>query len=596
MRDYASLYSCLSSDLACSAPEDTHFYSDMSPGDAARSALAASFYKKLCPTGNTKVADTNALTKFRAINDSIPDGQWVFAAENEAESCFYDYFKHSLASCLQPNSPEDCFGLGHMTQYMMVGPGAAQKADSSYMVSKLFESTMSYTNSDLVRYYRAALIETGLWADAEMCRFQKFGFVHVEGAALFFAPKNADISRVCATEANLNMIVQNAIRGFLEARLVTYFGISLSTQPDLNRELARLGSVFGSYGTTDLVSASDCIGNSMFTASCPDGAIKAFIRMARSEHVVLPDGTKLKTRMVSTMGNAFTFPLQTIIFASVVKAVYQLMEIPLTVNGANNFGVFGDDIIVVSDAYEFTNRMLERLGFVVNVRKSFNTGPFRESCGHDYFAGVNIRGVYIVSLESPQQVYSAINRLLRWSVMHDVALPSTIKVLRSWARDIRVPPSEQDDAGLHYPFDMTIPRVDNKYWFKYRAYQKRAKQMTVLEPDSCEPAPINSLGLAVGYLSGHIRRRDVAYKDPMHAECGSHWHWREPVPDTQPVQVSIREPMGARPRYKIVSKIIPYWDYIPLLSAVDQDDDHRRLGLTSESYTRWKLCVAAHMP
>lgn len=588
MRDYASLFSELLLDLALSPDEvGTHITSDMGAGLAARHAMASSFYKKLCPVGNSTVADAAALKKFSAINAALPEGPWDFEAVNEAESCFYDYFVNNLREALQPNSPEDCFGIGHLAEFMGVGPGAAQKADSRYMVTKLFESTLSCTNSDLLRYYRAALLQTGFWCDAEKQRTEEFGECIVEGGKIFFAPKNAEISRTCCTEASLNMLVQKAVGAFLEVRLVKCFGINLSTQPDLNRELARLGSIDGSYGTTDLTSASDSIGLSMFEAVCPNGTLRAFIRMSRSEHVILPNGTKLKARMVSTMGNGFTFPLQTLIFACCVKAVYDLMGIPFDRQGTKNFGVFGDDIIVVAKAFEFTNRMLTKLGFSVNTGKSFNTGPFRESCGHDYYSGVNIRGVYVRSLESPQQVYSCINRLLRWSSIHRVSVKCTVMLLRSWAREIRVPPSESDDAGVHVPFCMTRPQLDEKYWFKYRAYKRVVKKLKVNEPDTDDP-PINENGVAVGYLSGHIRRRDSSI---LTADASAYW----PVGQDCRANVSIRDRGGVRARYKIIHMTIPYWDYIPPIlrkgSDFGKEDQEGCFGLTAESYSAWKSAV-----
>jgi hypothetical protein len=56
--------------------------------------------------------------------------------------------------------------------------------------------------------------------------------------------------------------------------------------------------------------------------------------------------------------------------------------------------VFGDDIIVPSDSRELLFEALEVLHFKVNVQKSFWTGMFRESCGIDAFAGINVTPVY----------------------------------------------------------------------------------------------------------------------------------------------------------------------------------------------------------
>lgn len=584
MRDYACLHDDLLADLDFQANEvDDLMSSDIGPSLAARKALAKSFYKKLCPQGNTRIADAAALEKFKAVNEALPV-DFEFSAENEAESCFFDYFRNHLNVCLGPHESIETFALDSIREGMMSGPGAAQKADSTTIVSKLFEGKMSYTDPFLIPYYRSALVGTGFWADAEMQRYQKFGFTKVEGGKLFFAPKNAEISRTCCTEANLNMLVQKAIGAFMEFRLGWYFGISLDTQPDRNRELARLGSLNGSFGTIDLVSASDSMGLDMLSKVLRPSFLKTMMWMSRSERAVLPDGQRVELKMISTMGNGFTFPLQTIIFASAVRATYDLMGFPSECP-KTQFGVFGDDIIVRREAYDFICRMLNKLGFQVNVGKSFNTGPFRESCGHDYYAGINIRGVYVRSLEIPQHVYSLINRLNRWSTLHGIMLPRTISRLLSWVRDIRVPPSESDDAGIHVPFKATIPSVSNTYWFEYRKYKRRIKKVKFAEPDDLEKPPTNPDGFAVGVLSGHIRRREVSLTTTDDSAWKHDWAF----------SATLRDRIGERPRYQIVTSSIPFWDYFPdpKMESRSREDNEWRVDLTVGSYGRWGATVVA---
>lgn len=250
------------------------------------------------------------------------------------------------------------------------------------------------------------------------------------------------------------------------------------------------------------------------------------------------------------MGNGFTFPLQTIVFSSAVRAVYDLMGLPFK-DPKTDYGIFGDDICVRKEAYDFLSKMLNKLGFQVNVRKSFNTGPFRESCGHDYFHGVNIRGVYAVSLEAPQQVYSLINRLVRWSAYHGIMLSGTIALLRSWVRDMRVPPSEGDDAGIHVPFKLTKPYVNNDYTFRYACYKRRVQRRRLSEPDAIDGV-ISPLGMAVGFLYGVIRRRDILLTSTDDNA------WKHDMS----LSVTIRDRVGARPRYNVIKKSIYWWDYL----------------------------------
>lgn len=294
--------------------------------------------------------------------------------------------------------------------------------------------------------------------------------------------------------------------------------------------------------------------------------------MSRSESAVLPDGRLVPLRMVSTMGNGFTFPLQTIIFASAVRAVYQLMGFPC-VSPRTQFGVFGDDIVVRREAYSFVCRMLAKLGFGVNVSKSFNTGPFRESCGHDYYDGHNVRGVYVRSLETPQNVYSTLNRLVRWSVLHGTPLRRVVNLLRSWVRDMRVPPSEADDSGLKVPWKLSgSTSVDNRYWFKYRRYVRRTTKLKV--PDIGAGEGINPIGIALGYLSGHIRRRELSYTSTESQLIETNLSGGLPAFTgfDYSVSVSLRDRVGARARYKISASSLPYWDYWPDFDANSQMD------------------------
>lgn len=585
MRDYASLYLQLLADLDLKAEGLGPITSDMDQNLVARGSLAKSFYSKLCPLGNTDTADKNALEKFVSINRSLGGDEWEYVASSEVESLFWDYFKNHLRVALEPHESLGSFDYGFIREHMGVGPGAAQKADSTCMINKLFMGPMSYTHPDLIPLYRTALSETGYWADAEMRRFQEYGFVSVEGVRIFFAPKKAEISRVCGTESNLGMIVQKAAGEFIEQRLGMFYKVYLDKQPDFNRELARIGSLDGSIGTIDLESASDSIMLRLCELALPRGFLKTVMMMSRSRVAILPDGSQLELKMMSTMGNGFTFPLQTLIFSCVVRSVYDLMGFPSNCP-RTQFGVFGDDICVRREAYEFVCRMLTKLGFKVNVGKSFNTGLFRESCGHDYFAGVNVRGVYIRSLESSQHVYSAINRLTRWSALHGVRLTRTIQTLLTWTRDLRVPPSESDDSGIHVPFKCSRPSVDARYWFEYRYYKRRLKRQPVDEEEASVKG--RESALAVGFLAGVYRRPDILLTNPQGLPWTDDSAWKH----DWSVSVTLRDKMGARVRYKIATRSLPWWDYLdPKMSSPSWEEGEWRIPLTRDSYSAWESTV-----
>jgi len=617
MRDYAEVRRLLLWDLEPYLTGNPFMSSDMSAEQASALALADSFYKKLCPTGNSKEADLAALKKFRLINDRISEQPFDFSANNEQESVFWDYFKNNYQNALQFEVEGTNYDLAFIREHLAVGPGSAQKAANTDFISKLFEGPVSFTSEYLIPLYRSCLADTGLWADAEHLRSSKFPFAKVKGGKVFFAPKNAEISRTCCTPANLNLMFQMSAGAFIEMRLEKYFGISLSTQPDKNRELARIGSQDGSFGTTDLVSASDSVSLQLFRSIQEDNFLKYIMIQSRDECAVLPDGSEVVLKMMSTMGNGFTFPLQTLIFACAVKSVYEMMGLRPTAASAchpseTRFGVFGDDIIVCREAYDFTNRMITKLGFEVNDAKSFNTGPFRESCGEDYFLGHNVRGVYIRSLETPQQIYSAINRLLRWSARTGINLVRTVNYLRGLVHVVYVPFSESDDAGVKVPLRNTFPVVDNRYWYSYRYYRRLAKEVVVdsfsLQPREFvgpqEPkgqkrrkAPqipeaseefTNEFGKGVGYLAGYIRRRDLSLTE---SNIDDYLMGNVIVCP----KISRRDPSGAKARYRMVSGSIPNWDW-PGTSdpwRTGSDTTFRQLHSRWESTVMASLCVSS---
>jgi hypothetical protein len=95
------------------------------------------------------------------------------------------------------------------------------------------------------------------------------------------------------------------------------------------------------------------------------------------------------------MGSALTFPLEAMVFTTAVfMGIEKSTGTQLTREGVRAlFGrvrVYGDDIIVPVDHVLSVISSLEALGLKVNTGKSFWRGAFRESCGGDYYAGVDV--------------------------------------------------------------------------------------------------------------------------------------------------------------------------------------------------------------
>jgi hypothetical protein len=86
------------------------------------------------------------------------------------------------------------------------------------------------------------------------------------------------------------------------------------------------------------------------------------------------------------MGNGYTFELETLIF--VLLSICACDEVGVS---SKDVSVYGDDIIIPVEAYDVLKEVLETCGFTINEDKSYHEGPFRESCGEDYFRGINVR-------------------------------------------------------------------------------------------------------------------------------------------------------------------------------------------------------------
>lgn len=547
------------------------------PGESkkqfAMTCLAKSLVKKylMGRSETTEEADGAALTLFMKINEdcrnfnyteaSCPD--WERIALGEARAFLYNFFYPRTE-----DTTVESWGLheapiltyAEIAQGFNVGPGASLGAKESDFYSKLSLSPMSASSSALHALYVQAIRSNQTWSGMESSRAQRLGYSIVKSSRLSFVPKYANISRTICTEPLLNMMFQKGIAGILERRMRRVLQIDLSTQPDINARLARVGSLTGEFGTIDLSSASDSMSLSLVRKFFPADVVK-WLERTRCESTILPDGREIELHMISSMGNAFTFPLQTIFFSALVYGAYRALELPFIRSRGHtlgNFAVFGDDIIVKREAYDLVIRMLSLCGFSVNVDKSFNTGLFRESCGHDYYDGYNVRGVYIKQLCDANDCYSAINRLNRWSARHGVSLCHTVGYLSHKCRFLPVPYDEDDISGIKVPEALLTRRILN------RNTQATAYRASVLVPRKVRVDPLKGVsklprwyenpdGLLLALLAGSIRDGFVGLRSN----------------DRKAV---------TRKRYS------SRWDYIPFAHAERHD-----------YYARWKASVSINL-
>ena len=469
--------------------------------------------------------------------------------------------------------------------YVDFGPGSAPGADSCDFITKIGESQLTASNQLLISLYDSWLRDHNSRIDCELARSIALGPpVIVKAARISAVPKKRLISRLVKPEPLLNMFFQKGIAEVLRQRLFRFFGISLTSQPQINAELARVGSNTGKFATIDLKSASDYLALDMCRWCIPRSSLLWLLatrsEMAESDRGVVP------LHMMATMGNDFCFPLQTAIFACAVLAAYRALGLKILTGERGlslirnvetgevetlsenrilpNFGVFGDDIIVLDDAYPVVVRLLRALGFIPNQEKSFwsRTGSFRESCGSDWLNGFNVRGVYCKSLKTIQDRYALINNLVDWSSRTGISLPDTISLLRCTVPDVVVPPWENPDSGLRVPERCIRPEhkvfkcnkahrgLELHGSYLYKRYVPTAKFRPcsweeVEDSDDLVPTEgcfWNSTAVFLAAIKGHCRGGRISLRQ-----------WETPY----------RKRLG----------VAPCWDYI---SPKDSRDDYRQ--------------------
>jgi hypothetical protein len=549
---------------------------DATPLEAQCFMLANSLVKKYNDEDRpSKRACKTALEKFIAVNQRCDE--WALSINSERDAELVGTLKQILYEFWY-YAPDEGSVLDSLSAAMHrgdVGSGSSCLSRAPDYYTKLFDGPLTCTRPGLLDYWRQTMTLHPLWSNAERTRHTRYGESIVAGNVLSFVNKNVDTARCISTEPTINMWYQLGVGNLIRDRMKEFFHIDLETQPALNGELARIGSSTGLYSTIDLESASDSMSMRMARVIFPKGMLQ-WLELFRSPVCRLPGNRMLALNMVSTMGNGYTSPLQTLLFSCVVAAVYKLRGIDLRAGPhvplrrptspfskaagelddprydpyGKHFGVFGDDIIVDTAATNEVIHLLELIGFVVNRSKTHVVGPFRESCGSDWYNGTPCRGIYIKRLGTAQDHYVAINTLNRWSAMTLVALPSLVGWLRqqvSIAAPI-IPFDEDDAAGIKVPIDLA-PQIKRGLYGTWK-YRKDVPcfagfrvtgdtQFNVqIVPETHGDGPVvsrrvNRAGLLLSFLGGYMTGGTVSEAKRL-------------------------------VRYRTKHALTPHWDYFPI--------------------------------
>lgn len=343
-----------------------------------------------------------------------------------------------------------------------------RRGDAFYKYSGQPETTMTCLPLAI-----AAVKRIPLWCASLRMQFgedPRDWFKVVEGSRITTVPKSAKTDRVIAIEPCMNMFVQKGIGKLIRLKLKRV-GVDLDDQT-LNQELARLAYT-DHLATIDLKAASDSISLKLVESLLPPDWYEAML-LTRSQVGVFPDGIKHRFEKISSMGNGYTFELESLIFWALARSVQQLS----TDESDHRLGIYGDDLIIDRTLAPKLIEVLNYCGFACNEDKTFLDGSFFESCGKHYFKGVDVTPVYVKDpIATPSRMLWYLNSIRRWASRPTPGY-SDGRFFDHWnrwrdylppyLRDPRIPDGV-GDGGLIGTFSEVMPaysRPDKTGWSK----------------------------------------------------------------------------------------------------------------------------------
>ena len=266
-------------------------------------------------------------------------------------------------------------------------------------------------------WYRALCEERPWQSDPE----------EVRGNIFFTVPKDGTKFRGCCKEASLAVAFQLDVGREMKKRLLR-INVDLQKGQAYHREIARFASIDQTFATIDMSNASDTVCRVLPKLTLR-GDWWELLNSLRATHTRV-DKTWYRLEKFSSMGNGFTFELETVLFVTLARCVVRDEG-----GDPDLVSCYGDDLIVPSYHYKGVMAALRMFGFQPNMNKTFAEGPFRESCGGDFFDGVPVRAHYIEELpDEPQQWISLANGLRRVAFANNYDGLRWRVVLRAWLR------------------------------------------------------------------------------------------------------------------------------------------------------------------
>ena len=293
------------------------------------------------------------------------------------------------------------------------------------------------------------------------CCLLRTAFKIVDSNKWLTVSKTWKTDRSIASEPTGNAFLQQGVGRFIRERLKR-FGVDLDDQ-SRNQKLAALAYSSG-LATLDLSAASDSVCRALIDLLLPE-EWKYLLYELRSPFTKVR-WVKVYLEKFSSMGNAFTFELESLIFWAITESVVDLMQ-----PDVKDIGIYGDDIICASACAKTLSDSLGFFGFELNSEKSYFTGPYYESCGKHYFQGTDVTPFYQKEEVCNEfEVVRLTNRIVRWLIRSgEDPWTGTFSDVVNWLSlhsDTAIPyQDEADDRGILTPYWEMIDVYDRNHGF-----------------------------------------------------------------------------------------------------------------------------------
>lgn len=345
----------------------------------------------------------------------LPEFRSPADATEEAVSRFISEWRKEVKSIVK-NLPD------HLTPRFS---GGATYADVGALI------TVPDKMSSKPTVYSAARILLPFWEEtlwARACEARRISPLDVRGNKFFTVPKDGKTVRGCCKEASLNISFQLDVGRVLKSRLKD-IGIDLKQGQSIHRKLAQAGSLDGHLATIDMSNASDTLCRVLPKLVLPNLWWELLDSLRAPATWI--DGHWVRLEKFSSMGNGFTFELETLIFLSLARTLCRLRGYD-----PNQVSCYGDDLIVPTVMFRDVIAGLRMFGFTPNERKTFGEGPFRESCGGDFWQGVPVRAHFVENLPNEPQHWISLANGIRRICCGPKRFSRWRKLRRAWFRSL----------------------------------------------------------------------------------------------------------------------------------------------------------------